>query len=83
MSDRAEGPWEVDDIIQVSPGHDETFGAALLIVTEVKLWGIKGYVQTPDSGQVFYRLPYKQKTTEHGEVFPAGLRVGTAHWLTS
>ena len=79
--DRAEGPWEVDDIIQVSPSHDEGFGAALLVVSEVKSWGVQGYVQVPGRGQAYYRLPYKQAANEFGEVFPAGLRVGTAHWL--
>jgi len=77
--DRAEGPWEVDDIVQVSPGHDERFGAALLVVSEAKSWGVQGYVQMPGSGQAYYRLPYKQADG----ITPAGVRVGTAHWLIS
>jgi len=81
--DRIEGPWEVDDIVQVSPGHDEAFGASMLVVTEVKSWGVQGYVQMPGKngtgGQAYYRLPYKQADG----VTPAGIRVGTAHWLFS
>ena len=76
--DRREGPWDVDDIIQVSPGHDKRFGSCLLVVSEVKSWGVQGYVTIPGDGEqggnAYYRLPYKQ---DDGHT-PAGLRVGTA-----
>lgn len=77
MCDRREGPWEVDDIIQISPVHDEVFGAALLVVTESKSWGVQGYVKVPGKGSAYYRLPYKRIDTN----IPAGVRVGTAFWL--
>jgi len=36
---------EVNDIVQVDPLF-ETFGACMVVVTEVKDWGIQGYVQS-------------------------------------
>ena len=70
--------WEVDDIIQISPTHDERFGAALMVVTEVKPWGVVGYVQIPARGQAYYRLPF-ESTKEGCSV--TGQKVGRAFWL--
>lgn len=69
--------WEVDDIIQIGPLHDKKFGSALLVVTEVKVWGVQGYVFIPGQGQAFYRLPFPDEE----ETFLTGIRVGKAYWL--
>ena len=46
----------VGDIVQVDPGV-ETFGGCMVVVTEVKSWGIQGYVQSAGvEGQAYIRL---------------------------
>lgn len=50
---------EVGDIVQVSPDK-EVFGACLVTVTEVKTWGIQGYVQNAgQEGQAYIRLKFE------------------------
>ena len=73
--------WEVDDVVQISPTHDERFGAALLVVTESKSWGVMGYVQIPDQGQAYYRLPYEPTEFSGEGCTVTGRKVGTAFWL--
>jgi hypothetical protein len=49
---------EVNDIVQVSPevNHQGGFWAGnLLVVTEVKSWGVQGYCRT-ESANVYIRL---------------------------
>ena len=49
---------EKGDIVQVNP-KVETFGACMVVVTEVKSWGIQGYVQNAGSdGQAYIRLKF-------------------------
>ena len=36
---------EVNDIVQVDPSK-AVFGGCMVVVTEVKAWGIQGYVQS-------------------------------------
>ena len=44
------------EIVQVSPTV-ETFGGCMVVVTEVKDWGIQGYVQSAGvPGQQYIRL---------------------------
>ena len=44
------------EIVQVSPTV-ETFGGCMVVVTEVKSWGIQGYVQSAGvPGQQYVRL---------------------------
>ena len=63
---------EVNDIVQVDPLF-ETFGGCMVVVTEVKDWGIQGYVQSAGvEGQQYIRL-----RTEQFE--PTG---GKAVWVT-
>ena len=63
---------KVNDIVQVDPLF-ETFGACMVVVTEVKEWGIQGYVQNAGvEGQAYIRLK-----TEQFE--PTG---GKAVWVT-
>lgn len=45
------------DIVQVTPHGNDTFGGCLVVVTEVKGWGIQGYVQSAGvPGQQYIRL---------------------------
>jgi hypothetical protein len=60
---------DVHDVVQIDPAHDEVFGGCLLVVTEVKGWGVQGFVQVPGQGQAYYRV-----RTE------ACARVGRLHW---
>jgi hypothetical protein len=47
---------EVGDIVQVNP-EKEMFGACMVVVTELKSWGIQGYVQNAGvEGQAYIRL---------------------------
>jgi hypothetical protein len=49
---------EVGDIVQVDPSK-EVFGACMVVVTEVKSWGIQGYVQSAGvEGQQYIRLNF-------------------------
>ena len=43
------------DIVQITDIENEWF-TALLIVDEVKSWGIQGYVFIPKGGRAFYRI---------------------------
>lgn len=62
---------KIGDIVQVNP-EKEMFGACMVVVTEVKTWGIQGYVQNAGvNGQAYIRLK-----TEDFE--PTG---GTAVWI--
>ena len=50
---------EVGDIVQVDPSKD-VFGGTMVVVTEVKSWGIQGYVQNAGvEGQAYIRLPFE------------------------
>lgn len=61
------------DVVQLDPEHhthhDGFWAGQLLIVTDVKSWGIQGYARVPE-GEAHYRA-------EHGTY----LRVGAANWL--
>ncbi len=49
---------EINDIVQVDPSYD-VFGGCMVIVTEVKSWGIQGYVQSAGvDGQQYIRLQW-------------------------
>jgi hypothetical protein len=58
---------KVGDIVQVNP-EKEMFGACLVVVTEVKSWGIQGYVQSAGvDGQQFVRLKHDDFETTNGQ----------------
>lgn len=65
MSDKKD--WQVNDIVQIDPMHDERFGGCFLQITELKSFGAMGFVQIPAGGQAYYRLPWN-----------GGDKVGTA-----
>jgi hypothetical protein len=62
---------EIGDIVQVNP-EKEMFGGCMVVVTEVKSWGIQGYVQSAGvDGQQYIRLI-------HEDFEPTG---GKAIWV--
>ena len=64
---------QVGDIVQVNPAV-ETFGACMVVVTELKSFGIQGYVQNAgEEGQAYIRL-------NHRDFEPTG---GKAVWVAS
>jgi hypothetical protein len=49
---------KIGDIVQVTPDK-EMCGACMVVVTELKSWGIQGYVQSAGvPGQQFIRLRF-------------------------
>jgi hypothetical protein len=63
----------VGEIVQINPEMDinPMFGACLLVVTELKSWGVMGYVQGLGSdgkigGQAYIRLPFDQIEKTNG-----------------
>jgi hypothetical protein len=56
-----------DDIVQVNP-NKEMFGGCMVVVTEVKSWGIQGYVQSAGiDGQQFIRLKFGEFESTGGK----------------
>ena len=63
--------WEVGDIVQIDPSHDECFGACFMVITEPKSWGGQGYFQGfNEDGQAFYRVKFEN-----------AVKVGRAEWV--
>jgi len=63
---------EVGDVVQIDPEHDpRRFGGCFLVVTELKSFGVQGYVTScpNDGGQAFYRV-----------AFDKIVRIGPAEW---
>jgi hypothetical protein len=50
---------QINDVMQIDPAHDGMFGGCFMIVTEVKKWGVQGYVQIPGKGQAYYRCAWE------------------------
>jgi hypothetical protein len=59
---------KINDVVQISPIHE--WGGCFLTVTEVKHWGIQGFVEVPMKGQAYIRI-------EHGLYEPIGEAVFT------
>ena len=58
---------KVGEIVQVDPNF-ETFGACMVVVTEIKDWGIQGYVQSAGvNGQQYIRLHTGEFESTGGE----------------
>ncbi len=53
----------VGSVVQIDPGHDDVFGASFLVVTEMKSWGVQGYVTIPgkdgNGGSAYYRVAFE------------------------
>ena len=55
-----------NEIVQVKPDK-ETFGGCMVVVTEVKSWGVQGYVQSAGvPGQQYIRLKSEDFETTGG-----------------
>jgi hypothetical protein len=62
----------VGDVVQIDPSHDARFGGCFLLVTEVKSWGVQGFVAVPDkpsAGEAYYRVGFAKI-----------VRIGRAEW---
>jgi hypothetical protein len=68
-------PVGPNDVVQIDPEHDDRFGGCFLVVTEVKPWGVQGYVSIPDAGKAA-RAYYRVKT-EHMVL------IGPAEWAVA
>ncbi len=63
----------VGSLIQIDPESDRRFGGCCLVVTEVKAWGVIGYVNVPEvprATQAWYRLKWEHATL-----------IGTTEWV--
>jgi hypothetical protein len=50
---------QIGDIVQVDPSK-KVFGGCMVVVTEVKVWGIQGYVQSAGvDGLQYIRLEWQ------------------------
>lgn len=68
---------EVNDIVQLDPEKvgNRMFAACFMIVTEIKTWGVQGYVQSlgengNPGGQAYYRAKWDEM-----------IKVGKAEWV--
>lgn len=54
----------VGAVVQIDPEDGEVFGACFLVVTDVKTWGVQGYVHLPGKGDAggnaYYRVPFNK-----------------------
>jgi len=58
---------EIGDIVQVHPTK-EMFGGCMVVVTELKSWGIQGYVQSAGvPGQQYIRLNWEDIESTGGK----------------
>ena len=62
---------EVGDIVQATPESD--WSCALVVVTEVKSWGVQGFTQVPRGGRAYIRLAFEkfEKTGGKAVFMPA------------
>ena len=70
---------KVGDVVQISPEHDgnPAFAACMLTVSEVKTWGVQGYVQALGTreamgGQAYYRVKFAEIEYVGKSVWAAG-----------
>lgn len=78
---RTKERWEAGDLVQISPLWDAKFGGSILVVEEVRSWGVLGYVvvpKNPVAAAAYYRLPYDPGKAGVDET---GKKVGRAEWL--
>jgi hypothetical protein len=62
----------VGSVVQIDPAHDDVFGGSFLVVTEMKTWGVMGYVTIPgkDGGAAYRRV-----------AFDKVIYIGQAEWV--
>ena len=71
MTEQIETPFPVKagDIVQANPETCE-WGPSLVVVSEVRAWGVQGYTHIPRGGDAFIRLSW-------ADIEPTG---GAAVW---
>lgn len=70
-------PLEASDVVQLSPDTDNpAFAGTMLVVTEVRGWGVVGYVQALGTAEGPGGLAYLRATWEQIEY------VGRARWVS-
>lgn len=64
---------EVNDVVQITPVIESKFRGCFMVVTEVKSWGVQGFISIPTGpempGAAYYRVPFEQV-----------VRIGKAEW---
>lgn len=53
---------KVGSIVQIDPAYDPAFGACLLTVTEMKSFGVMGFVRVPErpeAVEAYYRVAFE------------------------
>lgn len=67
---------EIGSVVQVSPSlSDSFFPACFMTVTEVRHWGVQGYVMVPESRTVSPSVAYYRALWEDIEL------VGRSAWM--
>ena len=51
---------EVNDIVQITENGQEGWVGCLMIVSEVKSWGVLAYTKMPCQGDAYLRVPFDQ-----------------------
>ena len=46
-------------VLQIAPEHSEMFGACFLQATEIKPWGVQGFVRVTGGGNAFVRVKWE------------------------
>lgn len=56
-----DGIAEVGDVVQISPELDSKFPGCFMVVTEVRWWGVQGYIELPGElrGKAYFRCELK------------------------
>ena len=51
----------IGSVVQINPEHDTRFGACFLVVSELKSFGVHGYVTVPGekAGNAYYRVAFE------------------------
>ena len=64
---------EVNDVVQISPEVESKFRGCFMLVTEVKKWGVQGFIAVPTGPEMPGRAYYRAEFTEV-------VRIGIAEW---
>lgn len=51
---------KVNDIIQITENGQEGWISVLLVVSEVRSWGVLAYTKLPMQGDAYLRVPFEQ-----------------------
>lgn len=70
---------KVGNIYQIDPSLDPIFGGQYLVATEIKTWGIQGYLllDRPDDGSLIRANGFAFLRKKYGEI----VLVGFSEWL--